>query len=82
MCSPQLFIHVLSSDNTEYICLTCDKKAKKGKVPCQAVMNKMAVDEIPADLSCLEKLESILIAQRLIFEKLIIHPKGKQKKLK
>ena len=41
----------------------------------------MSVDEIPIELALLEKLEQILIAQRIVFEKIIIMPKGQQKKV-
>ena len=36
------------------------------------------MDEIPPELACLEK--QILIAQRIVFEKIIVKPKGQQKK--
>ena len=49
--------------------MTCHSKVVKGKIPCQAVYNDMSVDEIPAELALLEKLEQILIAQRIVFEK-------------
>ena len=42
----------------------------------------MYVHEIPAELSSLEKLEQILIAQRIVFQKIIIMPKGQQRKVK
>ena len=35
------------------------------KLP-KAVYNKLMVDEIPTELGCLEKLEQILIAQRIV----------------
>ena len=41
----------------------------------------MYVDEIPVELALLEKLEHILIAQRIVFEKIIVMPKGQQKKV-
>ena len=41
----------------------------------------MSVDEIPVELAFLEKLEQILIAQRIVFEKIIVMPKGQQKKV-
>lgn len=67
-----------SFDKKEYICKTCDLKVSKGQVPCQAVYNKLLVDEIPAELESLEKLEQILIAQRIVFEKIVVMPKGQQ----
>ena len=77
-----IFTEKLSFDNKEYICKTCHCKVIKGKVPCQAVYNNMFVDEIPTELSTLEKLEQILIAQRIVFEKIVVMPKGQQKKIK
>ena len=45
-------------------------------------MNNTYVDEIPRELSSLEKLEQILIAQRIVFEKIVVMPKGQQMKIK
>ena len=42
----------------------------------------MYVDKIPAELASLEKLEQIRIAQRIVFEKIIVMPKGQQRKVK
>ena len=42
----------------------------------------MFVDDIPTELSTLEKLEQILIAQRTVFEKIVVMPKGQQRKIK
>ena len=77
-----IFADKLSFDNKEYICKTCHSKIIKGKVPCQAVYNDMFVDDIPTELSSLEKLEQILIAQRIVFEKIVVMPKGQQRKIK
>ena len=41
----------------------------------------MSVDEIPAELALLEKLDQILIVQRIVFEKIVVMPKGQQKKV-
>ena len=41
----------------------------------------MYVDKISAELASLDKLEQILIAQRIVFEKIIIMPKGQQRKV-
>ena len=41
----------------------------------------MSVDEIPVELKLLEKLEQILIAQRTVPEKIVVMPKGQQKKV-
>ena len=42
----------------------------------------MYVDKISAELASLDKLEQILIAQRIVFEKIIVMPKGQQRKVK
>ena len=40
------------------------------------------MDEIPTKLSSLEKLEQIRIAQRIVFEKIVVMHKGQQRKIK
>ena len=73
-----MYCHVI----TDYICNTCHLKAIKGKMPCQAVCNKIQIDEALPKLNVLRKLESVLIAQRLVFQKIIVMPKGQQMKIK
>ena len=46
------------------------------------IYNNMYIDNIPAELASLEQLEQILIAQRIVFEKIIVMPKGQQRKFK
>ena len=46
----------------------------KGKLPCQAVVSNMYMDEIPRELSSLKKLEQILIAEQIEFEKIMAMP--------
>ena len=71
-----------SFDGKEYVCKTCHGKLRKGQQPCQAAVNNLSVDETPAELAALEKLEQILIAQRIVFEKIVVMPKGQQRKIK
>jgi hypothetical protein len=71
-----------SFDGKEYVCKTCHAKLLKGQQPCQAVVNTLFVDETPTELAALEKLEQILIAQRIVFEKIVVMPKGQQRKIK
>ena len=42
-----------SFDRKHYICRTCHSMGIKGKLPCQAVVNNMHVDEIPRELQYL-----------------------------
>ena len=76
-----LFTDVKSFDDEEYICKTCHFKVLKGKIPCQAVYNNIYVDKIPSEFPSLEKLEQILVSQRIVFEKIIIMPKGQHRKV-
>ena len=71
-----------SYDNKEYICKTCHSKVIKGELPCQAVINDMYIDEIPQELASLAKLEQILVSKRIVFQKIIVMPKGQQRKIK
>ena len=79
---PDLFTDLKSADDRKYICHTCHLKAMKNLVLCQAVINKMELAEIPPELHHLRKLESVLIARRIIFQKIVILPKGQQRKIK
>ena len=76
------FMLQCSFDGKEYVCKTCHAKLLKGQQPCQAVANNLFVDETPTALAALEKLEQILIAQRIVFEKIVVMPKGQQRKIK
>jgi hypothetical protein len=76
------FVIQPSFDCKEYICKTCHSKLIKGQQPCQAVINNLFVDETPVELATLEKREQILIAQRIVFEKIVVMPKGQQRKIK
>ena len=78
----ELFTEIKSFDEKQYICKTRHTKILKGQVPCQAVCNKLHVGELPPELSSLEKLEQIFTAQRIVFEKIIVVPKGQQRKIK
>lgn len=65
-----------------YICNTCKQKVKNGKVPCQAMANKLYVNDIPNELKCLNKLEAVLISKRILFKKIAIMSKGQMPKVK
>ena len=72
-------------DGKEYICKTCHSEAIQGRLPCQAIVNNLNVDDIPTELGNLKKLEQTLIVHSTsytVFEKVIVMPKGKQRKIK
>ena len=73
---------VNSYDGCQYICKTCDTKLKKKKIPCQAVWNKLQLFEFPHHIPCLNKLERVIIAKRILFSKIITMPKGQFRKIK
>jgi len=45
-----------SYDGKEYICKTCHSKAIQGRLPCQAIMDNLNVDDVPSELGNLKKL--------------------------
>ena len=73
---------VNSYDGCQYICKTCDTKLKKKKIPCQAVWNKLQLFEFPHHIPCLNRLERVIIAKRILFSKIITMPKGQFRKIK
>ena len=78
-----LFTSVTSFNGNMYICNTCHVTIKKkNKTPCQAVCNNLAVDDEPPELASLEKLEQILVSQRIVFQKIVVMPKGQQRKIR
>ncbi|TKS65838.1 ATP-dependent DNA helicase PIF7 [Collichthys lucidus] len=61
-----------------WICYTCHYKINKGQVPAESVKNNLALDPIPPELACLNKLEQHLIALHIPFMKMLALPKGGQ----
>ena len=53
----QLATNVLSYDNKKHICMTCRKKTRKNKMPCQAVFNKLEISDVLQELKTSKKLE-------------------------
>ena len=54
---------------------------KKSQVLRQAVYNKLFVDDIPEEISCLNQLELFLICKESFIQKILIMPKGQAPKL-
>jgi len=46
------------------------------------VHNNLAVDDVPPELAGLEKLEQILVSQRIVFQKIVVMPKGQERKIR
>lgn len=58
-----------SHDGKEFIYETCHSKTTQGRIPCQAIVNNLNVDDVPTKLGNHKKLEQIIIAQHIIFGK-------------
>ena len=68
--------------NEEYICVTCDKDLKKGKMPVQAVANGLDLPEIPPELQGLTRLECRCISLRIPFMHIRALPRGGRGKIR
>jgi len=77
-----LFTPVLSFDSIYYICCTCDRHLSEKEIPCQAVWNKLSLDDLPEEIAVLNRLEKVLFSKRILFKKISIMPKGQQPKIK
>ena len=71
-----------SYDGCFYICKTCHSKVKRNKIPCQPVSNKLSVEQLPSEFRNLERLETVLVARRILFKKITVMPKGQFPKVK
>ena len=47
-----------------------------------SVSSSVVVADVPPELASLEKLEQILVSQRIIFQKIVVMPKGQQRKIR
>ncbi|XP_061167749.1 uncharacterized protein LOC133176667 [Saccostrea echinata] len=65
--------------STLWICFTCHRKIIRGKIPAEAVANKMALEEIPKELEDLNSLEQHLIALHIPFIRIMALPHGGQR---
>ena len=72
--------NITSVNNAEWLCHTCMKHLKSGKVPPLAVANGMKFPEKPTFFD-LNELGCRLIAPRLAFQKIMQAPRGKQLKI-
>ena len=68
-----------SIDGKQYICITCNRNLKQGKVPVQAKGNFMDLDPQPEVLKGFTPCGLRLICRRIPFIRLISLPRGKQK---
>ena len=73
-------------DGTRYICITCLKKLKVGKLPSKSVMNNLQLHDTDEKLRLndliMTELEGSLIAKNLIFQKIFLLPRSRWTALK
>ncbi|XP_062581675.1 uncharacterized protein LOC134243443 [Saccostrea cucullata] len=74
-----LFCPVHCPKSSLWICFTCHRKILNGKIPAEAAVNKMSLEEIPCELSSLNSLEQHLIALHIPFMKVMALPQGGQR---
>ena len=73
---------ISSTDGLTYICHSCHKTLKSGRIPAQSKANLMDLEEIPDELKDLNNLELHTICKRILFMKLVKLLCGKQKGIK
>ena len=73
---------VMSYDGNFYNCNACDKELRNNTMLCQAVANKLFVDDLPKQFQGINRLERLLPSKRILFKKVTVMPKGKSLKMK
>ena len=63
------------------ICNTCDKALQNNRMPCQAVTNKLFLEDLPKQFQGINRLERLLASRRILIKKVIVIPKGKSLKM-
>ena len=77
------FAHVDNVDDAkEYICRTCHVNLMKHNCPGQAVANILEIFDVPEQFKDFRRLEKVLVAQRLLFKKVVTMPRGEFKKIR
>ena len=73
----EAYIPNLYQEENSWICKSCSIKLKRQQMPSRAIINNLAVCEIPNELKKLNNLEKHLIALRLPFMKIVNLSSGK-----
>ena len=73
---------VMSYDGNYCICNKCEKALQNNRMPCQAVANKLFVEDLTKYFQAINRLERLLASRRLLFEKVTVMAKGKSLKMK
>ena len=70
-----------SKDDIEWVCVTCTRSIKNGKVPSCATINGFEFPKRPPELNITE-MEERLITPRITFMQVMEKPRGRQRSLK
>nr|XP_034326069.1 uncharacterized protein LOC105333116 [Crassostrea gigas] len=62
-----------------WICFTCHRKILNGKIPAEATVNNLILEDIPEELSNLNSMERHLVALHIPFMKVMGLPHGGQR---
>lgn len=88
ICIQKDYVHCCSTScrpdcnrSSLWICKTCHRKILSGKIPAEAVVNKMNLESLPNELKDLNSLERQLISLHIPFMKVTNLPQGKRKTL-
>ncbi|XP_065941874.1 uncharacterized protein [Magallana gigas] len=86
VCIQKKYFHQCSEDclsnctkSSLWICFTCHRKILRGKIPAEATVNNLFLEDIPKELCDLNCLEKHLIALQIPFMKVMGLPHGGQK---
>ena len=60
---------VMSYDGNYYICNTCDKALRNNRMPCQAVANKLFVEDLPKQFQGINRLGILLASRKFYFKR-------------
>ena len=71
---------ITSCNGNMYICNTCHITIKKTNRELR--VKQCTIILLLMMLACLEKLEQILVSQRIVFQKIVVMPKGQQRKIR
>ena len=77
-----MYTWVVSLDEEKCICKTCARKIRTKHVPCQAVINKLQITNLPSMFCYICILEKILVSKQLLLKKVAIMLKGQSPKIK
>ena len=62
----------MSHHGNYYISKTCDKALQNNRMPCQAVANKLFVEDLSKQSQGINRTERLLASRRILFKKVTV----------